>query len=52
MRPIRRRMQMVYQDPYGSLNPRMRVRDIIGEPLEVHGLAERPGRLPRARRPS
>ena len=39
MRPIRRRMQMVYQDPYGSLNPRMKVRDIIGEPLEVHGLA-------------
>jgi oligopeptide transport system ATP-binding protein len=39
MRPIRRRMQMVYQDPYGSLNPRMRVRDIIGEPLEVHGLS-------------
>jgi oligopeptide transport system ATP-binding protein len=39
MRPIRRRMQMVYQDPYSSLNPRMRARDIIGEPLEVHGLA-------------
>jgi ABC-type dipeptide/oligopeptide/nickel transport system ATPase subunit len=39
MRPIRRRMQMVYQDPYGSLNPRMKVRDIVGEPLEVHGLA-------------
>jgi peptide/nickel transport system ATP-binding protein len=39
MRPIRRRMQMVYQDPYGSLNPRMKVRDIIGEPLKVHGLA-------------
>ena len=38
MRPLRRRMQMVYQDPYGSLNPRMRVRDIVGEPLEVHGL--------------
>ena len=38
MRPIRRRMQMVYQDPYGSLNPRMRVRDIVGEPLQVHGL--------------
>jgi oligopeptide transport system ATP-binding protein len=38
MRPIRRRMQMVYQDPYGSLNPRMKVRDIIGEPLEVHGV--------------
>jgi oligopeptide transport system ATP-binding protein len=40
MRPIRRRMQMVYQDPYGSLNPRMTVRDIIGEPLQVHGLAD------------
>jgi len=39
MRPLRRRMQMVYQDPFGSLNPRMQVRDIIGEPLEVHGLA-------------
>jgi oligopeptide transport system ATP-binding protein len=39
MRPIRRRMQMVYQDPYGSLNPRMKVRDIVGEPLQVHGVA-------------
>lgn len=39
MRPLRRRMQMVYQDPFGSLNPRMKVREIIGEPLEVHGLA-------------
>jgi oligopeptide transport system ATP-binding protein len=39
MRPIRRKMQMVYQDPFGSLNPRMKVRDIIGEPLVVHGLA-------------
>ena len=38
MRALRRRMQMVYQDPYGSLNPRMKVRDIVGEPLEVHGL--------------
>jgi oligopeptide transport system ATP-binding protein len=40
MRPLRQRMQMVYQDPYGSLNPRMKVRDIIGEPLVVHGLAD------------
>jgi oligopeptide transport system ATP-binding protein len=39
MRPIRRQMQMVYQDPFGSLNPRMKVGDIIGEPLVVHGLA-------------
>ena len=39
MRPIRQRLQMVYQDPYGSLNPRMKVKDIIGEPLVVHGLA-------------
>ena len=40
LRPLRRRMQMVYQDPFGSLNPRMRARDIIGEPLVVHGLAD------------
>jgi oligopeptide transport system ATP-binding protein len=39
MRPYRRQMQMVYQDPFGSLNPRMRVSDIVGEPLVVHGLA-------------
>ena len=42
MRPLRRRMQMVYQDPYGSLNPRMKVSRIIGEPLVVHGLAKDP----------
>jgi len=40
MRPIRAKMQMVYQDPYGSLNPRMKVADIVGEPLVVHGQAE------------
>jgi oligopeptide/dipeptide ABC transporter ATP-binding protein len=39
MRPLRRRMQMVFQDPYGSLNPRRRVGSIIGEPFAVHGIA-------------
>ena len=38
MRPIRREMTMIFQDPYASLNPRKRVGFIIGEPLEVHGL--------------
>ena len=36
LRPLRQRMQMVYQDPYGSLDPRMKVRDLVGEPLTVH----------------
>ena len=39
MRPIRRQMQMVFQDPYASLNPRMSVRDIIKEPMIIHHLA-------------
>jgi oligopeptide transport system ATP-binding protein len=39
MRPLRRDMQMIFQDPYSSLNPRMRIGDIVGEPLKVHGLA-------------
>jgi oligopeptide/dipeptide ABC transporter ATP-binding protein len=39
MRPFRRQMQMVFQDPFSSLNPRMSAGDIVGEPLLVHGLA-------------
>jgi peptide/nickel transport system ATP-binding protein len=38
MAPIRRRMQMIFQDPYASLNPRWRVRKIVAEPLVTHGL--------------
>ncbi|HJO25460.1 MAG: ATP-binding cassette domain-containing protein [Myxococcota bacterium] len=39
LRALRRRMQIIFQDPYGSLNPRMTVGAIVGEPLRVHGLA-------------
>jgi oligopeptide/dipeptide ABC transporter ATP-binding protein len=41
LRPLRRRMQMVFQDPYASLNPRHSVGRIVGEPLRSHGLANR-----------
>jgi oligopeptide/dipeptide ABC transporter ATP-binding protein len=39
MRPYRRQMQMIFQDPFSSLNPRMSAGEIVGEPLEVHGIA-------------
>ncbi len=40
MRKKRRHMQMIFQDPYASLNPRMTIRDIVGEPLTVHNIAK------------
>ncbi len=39
LRPLRRQMQMIFQDPFASLNPRKRVGQIVGDPLELHGLA-------------
>ena len=49
MLPYRRRMQMIYQDPYASLNPRMSAGEIVGEPLVIHDIGTPPG-APRARR--
>ncbi len=43
MRPLRRRMQIVFQDPFGSLSPRMTVRQIVEEGLKVHGFARAEG---------
>jgi peptide/nickel transport system ATP-binding protein len=40
LRPLRREMQMVFQDPYASLNPRKRVGSIIGTPLKIHGIGD------------
>ncbi len=49
LRGLRKQMQMIFQDPYSSLNPRMTVGDIIGEPLKVHSLANGTERRERIR---
>jgi len=40
LRPVRREIQMIFQDPYGALNPRRRVGSIIGDPFAIHGIAD------------
>ena len=50
LRALRRRMQIVFQDPYGSLNPRMTVRGILEEGLVIHRMGDAPERLTRMRR--
>ena len=47
LREVRRQMQIVFQDPYASLNPRMRVGDIVGEPLVIHNIGTRNDRRDR-----
>ena len=44
MRPFRRQMQIIFQDPFSSLNPRKRAGDIVGEPLKVHGILSKAAR--------
>jgi oligopeptide/dipeptide ABC transporter ATP-binding protein len=49
LRLMRRRMQMIFQDPYASLNPRMNVAGIVGEPLDIHAVGARRDRAERVR---
>src|SRR5689334_3859592 len=45
LKPLRRQMQMIFQDPFSSLNPRMTVGDIVAEPLLIHGIGNRRQRV-------
>ena len=47
LRPVRKQMQMIFQDPFSSLNPRMTLLDIVGEPLLVNGVTDRSERIDR-----
>jgi oligopeptide/dipeptide ABC transporter ATP-binding protein len=47
MRSLRREMQIIFQDPYASLNPRMSIRSIISEPLKIHGIGNKTGQRER-----
>ncbi len=42
--PVRQKIQVIFQDPYSSLNPRMKIGEIIGEPMKVHGIQPDPGK--------
>ena len=44
LRPLRREMQIIFQDPYGSLDPRMTVAELLAEPLAIHGIGDRKSR--------
>jgi len=46
-RPLRSKIQIIFQDPYASLNPRMRIKQVLGEALDTHGLAKGAERAPR-----
>ncbi len=47
LKPLRKQMQIMFQDPYGSLNPRMTIEEIIGQGLSIHGVVERRDRRQR-----